>query len=99
MILKLKEIHHYTHQLVSSDSEDEPPSEGRTAQVKPLSKTTAVALTSRPAPSVPAVSFKLPRAPMTVSPRKHNSEEDAEPLSASQGSNSSSAAASEDSGR
>ncbi|XP_029916094.1 structure-specific endonuclease subunit SLX4 [Myripristis murdjan] len=97
MILKLKEIHHYTHQLVSSDSEDEPPSEGRTTQVKPLSKTTSV--TSRPAACVQAVSFKLPRAPMTVSPRKHNSEEDAEPLSASQGSNSSSAAASEESER
>uniref|UniRef100_A0A3P9B531 Structure-specific endonuclease subunit SLX4 n=1 Tax=Maylandia zebra TaxID=106582 RepID=A0A3P9B531_9CICH len=35
MILKLKEIHQYTHQLVSSDSEDEASVSGATAQMKP----------------------------------------------------------------
>ncbi|XP_071752381.2 structure-specific endonuclease subunit SLX4 [Centroberyx gerrardi] len=98
MILKLKEIHQYTHQLVSSESEDEAPSVGRTAQAKPLPTSSTAAPSSRPASCARTVKFKQPRAPAAVSPVKH-SEEDAEPLSASQGSNTSSTAASEDSER
>lgn len=86
MILKLKEIHQYTHQLVSSDSEDEAPSACRTAQMKPPSSSSVA-------------KFKEPRAPAATSPLKHNREEEAEPLSASQGSNTSSTAASEESER
>lgn len=80
MVLKLKEIHQYTHQLASSDSEDED---------------------QRP----PA--FKEPRVPPVASPVKSNAapkeagqvSEEAEPLSASQGSSTSSLAASEESER
>lgn len=90
MILKLKEIHVYTHQLVSSDSEDEAPSSGRTAQMKPPP--------SRPTSCAQAVKFKEPRAPAVVSPVKQRREEE-ELLSASQGSNASSTAASEESER
>ncbi|KAK7930137.1 hypothetical protein WMY93_006532 [Mugilogobius chulae] len=67
MVLKLKEIHQYTHQLVSSDSEDEASS----AVQKPTTTTTTI--TTSP--------IKLPQ--------------DEEPLSASQGSNTSSTAESE----
>uniref|UniRef100_A0AAQ5Y1F2 Structure-specific endonuclease subunit SLX4 n=1 Tax=Amphiprion ocellaris TaxID=80972 RepID=A0AAQ5Y1F2_AMPOC len=84
MILKLKEIHQYTHQLVSSDSEDEAPPAGQTVQMKPP--------VSRPASSV---KFKEPLT--AISPVKHHREDEAEPLSASQGSNTSSTAASEES--
>ncbi|XP_022045141.2 structure-specific endonuclease subunit SLX4 isoform X1 [Acanthochromis polyacanthus] len=86
MILKLKEIHQYTHQLVSSDSEDDAPPAGQTAQIKPP--------VSRPASSV---KFTEPLA--AVSPVKQRREDEAEPLSASQGSNTSSTAASEESER
>ncbi|KAM4612419.1 structure-specific endonuclease subunit SLX4 [Polymixia lowei] len=102
MILKLKEIHQYTHQLVSSDSEDEAPSLGRPAQAKPqpaAATTTTVAPSTRPVSCAQPVKFKQPKAPTGVSPVKHNSEEDAELLSASQGSSTSSTAASEDSER
>lgn len=95
MILKLKEIHHYTHQLVSSDSEDEAPSAGRTAQMKPP-PSSSVATGNR---QLTCVKFKEPRAPAAPSPLKHNREEEAEQLSASQGSNTSSTAASEESER
>ncbi|XP_008301479.1 structure-specific endonuclease subunit SLX4 [Stegastes partitus] len=88
MILKLKEIHQYTHQLVSSDSEDEAPPAVQTAQTKPPA--------SRPAS---CVQFKEPRALSATSPVKQHREEEAEPLSASQGSNTSSTAASEESER
>lgn len=98
MILKLKEIHQYTHQLVSSDSEDEAPSAGRTAQMKPP-PSSSVATGNRPLSCVQAVKFKEPRAPAATSPLKHSREEEAEPLSASQGSNTSSTAASEESER
>ncbi|KAM3864656.1 structure-specific endonuclease subunit SLX4 [Diretmus argenteus] len=92
MVLKLKEIHQYTHQLVESDSEDEGSSGGRAAQTKPLPPPS-----TRPVSCAQAVKFKQPRAPPAVSPEKHNNQEDAEPLSSSQDSNTSSTAASEDS--
>lgn len=96
MILKLKEIHQYTHQLVSSDSEDEAPSVGRTAQIIKPPSTSLAAAGSRLVSCAQRVKFKEPTA---VSPVKLNREEEAEPLSASQGSNTSSTAASEESER
>ncbi|XP_029366865.1 structure-specific endonuclease subunit SLX4 [Echeneis naucrates] len=96
MILKLKEIHQYTHQLVSSsDSEDEALSTGRTAQSKPPTSTTAG---DGPVSCAQTVKFKEPTAPTAISPLKHTGEE-GELLSASQGSNTSSTAASEESER
>ncbi|XP_008315696.2 structure-specific endonuclease subunit SLX4 isoform X3 [Cynoglossus semilaevis] len=96
MILKLKEIHQYTHQLVSSDSEDEAACVGQTVQVK----TTSALAASRPVTCGQKVKFKEPRAPAAVSPVKHRgAEEEGELLSASQGSNTSSTAASEESER
>ncbi|KAM4595784.1 structure-specific endonuclease subunit SLX4 [Fundulus diaphanus] len=86
MVLKLKEIHQYTHQLASSDSEEEEPPRAK----PPLSGAVSCAQTGR---------FKEPRAPATTSPVKANQEEDGELLSASQGSNTSSTAASEESER
>ncbi|XP_028256547.1 structure-specific endonuclease subunit SLX4 [Parambassis ranga] len=93
MILKLKEIHQYTHQLVGSDSEDETASSRPSAQVKPPP--------SRPVSCTQTVKFKEPRVPAAVSPVKHSraEEEEGPPLSASQGSNTSSTAASEESER
>ncbi|GLD60824.1 structure-specific endonuclease subunit SLX4 isoform X2 [Lates japonicus] len=96
MILKLKEIHQYTHQLVSSDSEDEAPTAGRAAQKPP--PTTSAAAGSRPVSCARTVTFKEPRAPAAISPLKHKEGEE-ELLSASQGSNTSSTAASEESER
>ncbi|XP_053275351.1 structure-specific endonuclease subunit SLX4 [Pleuronectes platessa] len=94
MILKLKEIHQYTHQLVSSDSEDEAPSAGPAAKRKPPPNTSSAA------PGSQTVKFKEPSAPAAVSPLKQRAEEEeGELLSASQGSNTSSTAASEESGR
>uniref|UniRef100_A0A3B4U380 Structure-specific endonuclease subunit SLX4 n=1 Tax=Seriola dumerili TaxID=41447 RepID=A0A3B4U380_SERDU len=102
MILKLKEIHQFTHQLVSSsDSEEEAPSAGRTAQTKPPT-TSSAAAGSGPVSCAQTVKFKEPRAPAAISPLKHKGEEeeeDGELLSASQGSNTSSTAASEESER
>ncbi|KAM7418812.1 hypothetical protein PAMA_016101 [Pampus argenteus] len=93
MILKLKEIHQYTHQLVSSDSEDEAPSVGHTAQLIKAPSTSSAAARSRPV----SVKFKEPAA---ISPVKLNREKAAEPpLSSSQGSTTSSAAASDESER
>lgn len=82
MILKLKEIHQYTHQLASSSD-----SEGEARR-----------------PPTQAAAFKEPRAPPVASPVKSNGAgeeagEGAEPLSASQASNTSSVAASEESER
>ncbi|XP_076023397.1 structure-specific endonuclease subunit SLX4 [Genypterus blacodes] len=88
MILKLKEIHQYTHQLVSSDSEGEPPS----------APPPSAAAAPRPAGTKScsqALDFKLPAV---ISPVKRGGE-DAELLSTSQGSNTSSTPASEDSER
>ncbi|KAJ4923146.1 hypothetical protein JOQ06_016486 [Pogonophryne albipinna] len=73
MILKLKEIHQYTHQLTK------------------LPPTSSASCSQR-------VQFKEPQAPAAVSPVKAGREE-AELLSASQGSNTSSTAASEESER
>ncbi|XP_072318474.1 structure-specific endonuclease subunit SLX4 [Eucyclogobius newberryi] len=82
MVLKLKEIHQYTHQLTSSESEDEAPSAGQTAQAKvPVSA--AVSPTS-----CAMAKFKKPTI-TTTSPMK--TPQDDEPLSASQGSNTSTA--------
>ncbi|KAF0037653.1 hypothetical protein F2P81_010527 [Scophthalmus maximus] len=95
MILKLKEIHQYTHQLVSSDSEEETPTAGCNAQMKPPPD-------SRPISRTQTVRFKEPRAPSAASPQEHRGEEEEEEgerLSASQGSNTSSTAASEESER
>ncbi|XP_037328151.2 structure-specific endonuclease subunit SLX4 [Pungitius pungitius] len=68
MILKLKEIHQYTHQLVSSEEEEAPTKPPASGSEFPVSCSQRV-------------TFKEPDA---ASP------EEAEPLSASQGSNSSS---------
>ncbi|KAM7009463.1 structure-specific endonuclease subunit SLX4 [Tautogolabrus adspersus] len=91
MILKLKEIHQYTHQLVNSDSDGEAPSAGRAAQAKPPPSSSSAAGSSRPASCAQTVRFKEPSAPTGTSPLKHGKEE-AELLSASQGSNTSSTA-------
>lgn len=89
MILKLKEIHQYTHQLASSDSEDDAPS----ARTKPPHGGPAAAVSNGPRSCAQTVTFKEPTAPPVTSPLKFNrDEEEAEPLSASQGSNTSSAA-------
>ncbi len=98
MILKLKEIHQYTHQLVSSDSEDEAPTGSRTARMKPPPGS-SVAAGNRPAFCAQSEKFKEPVAPAALLPLKRSREEEAEPLSASQGSNTSSAAASDESER
>ncbi|XP_028419466.1 structure-specific endonuclease subunit SLX4-like [Perca flavescens] len=98
MILKLKEIHQYTHQLVSSDSEGEAPSAGLAARTR-HPHTGSEVPGNRPASCAQRVTFKEPRAPVGVSPRKPHREEEAELLSASQGSNTSSTAASEESER
>uniref|UniRef100_G3Q4I3 Structure-specific endonuclease subunit SLX4 n=1 Tax=Gasterosteus aculeatus TaxID=69293 RepID=G3Q4I3_GASAC len=81
MILKLKEIHQYTHQLVSSEEEEEAPS----ASCAALTRPPATGPEFRPASCSQRVTFKAPEAVAT---------EEAELLSASQGSNSSSGAAS-----
>ncbi|XP_065810130.1 structure-specific endonuclease subunit SLX4 isoform X2 [Labrus bergylta] len=91
MILKLKEIHQYTHQLVHSDSDGEAPSVGGVAQVKPPPSRSSAAGSSRPASCAQTVRFKEPRAFADTSPLKHGGGE-AELLSASQGSNTSSTA-------
>ncbi|XP_016521835.1 structure-specific endonuclease subunit SLX4 isoform X1 [Poecilia formosa] len=81
MVLKLKEIHQYTHQLTSSEEEEE--EEGEEA---PLGR------------AVSCARFKEPTAPAAASsPVKTNQEEAGDPLSASQGSNASSTAASDES--
>lgn len=95
MILKLKEIHQYTHQLVSSDSEDEARPASHAAQVEPSSVSTGNRQHSRTQP----VKFKAASIPPSTSPLRHSSEEQIELLSASQGSNTSSTAASQESER
>ncbi len=81
MVLKLKEIHQYTHQLQSSDSEEE-----TSGPQRPLN-----ASNSKPA----LLSFKQPTAPPVVSPVKLPPSEEDELLSASQNSNTSSTAESD----
>ncbi|TNN57549.1 Structure-specific endonuclease subunit SLX4 [Liparis tanakae] len=94
MVLKLKEIHQYTHQLVSSDEEEEEgPSASRTV---PTNRPTAGSQVpgDRAVSCTQRVKFKEPTAP----PREEEEEEEEAGLpSASQGSNSSSTAASEES--
>ncbi|KAL6461954.1 hypothetical protein MHYP_G00300990 [Metynnis hypsauchen] len=87
MVLKLKEIHQYTHQLMTSESEEE---------TSPVSRHRAgrsqMASTHQPA----LLSFKQPTAPPPVSPRKLQfGSEDHDVLPASQDSNTSSTAESE----
>ncbi|ROL55434.1 Structure-specific endonuclease subunit SLX4, partial [Anabarilius grahami] len=81
MVLKLKEIHQYTHQLQSSESEEETSGPQRPQN----------ASNSQSAP----LSFKQPTAPPAVSPMKLPPSEEDELLSASQNSNTSSTAESE----
>uniref|UniRef100_A0A672TBE8 Structure-specific endonuclease subunit SLX4 n=1 Tax=Sinocyclocheilus grahami TaxID=75366 RepID=A0A672TBE8_SINGR len=81
MVLKLKEIHQYTHQLQSSESEEETSG----PQCHPN------ASNSQSAP----LCFKQPTAPPAVSPVKLPPSEEDELLSASQNSNTSSTAESE----
>lgn len=98
MIVKLKEIHQYTHQLVSSDSEDEAPSTSCSTQTKPPA-TSSLALSSRLVSCAQTARFKQPTAQAAVSPIKQSQDNEPEALSASQGSNTSSTAASEESER
>lgn len=90
MVLKLKEIHQYTHQLLSSESEEDGPAPGARPHLHPSSG------------SVPTT-FKQPERPADVGPwhkdKEAGPEEEGEGLSASQGSTASSTAASEDSER
>ncbi|KAK9967377.1 hypothetical protein ABG768_001780 [Culter alburnus] len=81
MVLKLKEIHQYTHQLQSSESEEETSGPQRPQN----------ASNSQSA----LLSFKQPTAPPAVSPMKLPPSEEDELLSASQNSNTSSTAESE----
>lgn len=77
MVQKLKEIFQYTHQLETSESEDEALVQGH----RP-----------RPVSCAQSLKFKEPSAPPAVSPRKVQLSLDAqEPLSLSQSSNASSA--------
>ncbi|KAG7266942.1 LOW QUALITY PROTEIN: hypothetical protein CRUP_019860 [Coryphaenoides rupestris] len=96
MILKLREIHQYTHQLVHSDEEEEEaPLSGPGQQTKPPATTSSARPLSY---AQQGPNFKQPRAPTGSSPGKRGrEEEDAAPLSSSQGSNTSSTAASEES--
>ncbi|XP_034385430.1 structure-specific endonuclease subunit SLX4 isoform X2 [Cyclopterus lumpus] len=98
MILKLKEIHQYTHQLVSSEEEEEAPSASRTVPTK-RPTTGSDVRGGRPASCTQRVKFKEPRGPAAISPLKPTREEEVELLSASQGSNTSSTAAIEESER
>ncbi|KAM9792817.1 structure-specific endonuclease subunit SLX4 [Neosynchiropus ocellatus] len=97
MVLKLKEIHQYTHQLVSSDSEGEPSSVGPAAGVEgPEIRSAGPG--RRLFPSTNSVTFKEPRPPPASSPVKHGlreSEREADSLSASQDSTTSSTAESD----
>uniref|UniRef100_A0A8C2I7S5 Structure-specific endonuclease subunit SLX4 n=1 Tax=Cyprinus carpio TaxID=7962 RepID=A0A8C2I7S5_CYPCA len=81
MVLKLKEIHQYTHQLQSSESEEE--------TSVPQRHPNASNSQSAPLP------FKQPTAPPAASPVKLPPSEEDELLSASQNSNTSSTAESE----
>lgn len=84
MILKLKEIHQYTHQLASSDSEEDTPPQREEPPSVSCHQTGK---------------FKEPRAPAAAPPVKPRHGADAGQLSASQGSNTSSAACSDESER
>uniref|UniRef100_A0A3P9L816 Structure-specific endonuclease subunit SLX4 n=1 Tax=Oryzias latipes TaxID=8090 RepID=A0A3P9L816_ORYLA len=79
MILKLKEIHQYTHQLADSDSEEDPDPPGMSCGQ--------------------TGTFKEPRAPAAAPAVEPGHGADAGQLSASQDSNTSSAACSDESER
>lgn len=85
MVLKLKEIHQYTHRLASSDSEDEAP------QKKPPSSQLVLC------PQIET--FKESKAPAVLSPAKNNQEGELQSASQESQGNTSSAAASEESER
>ncbi|XP_035259209.1 structure-specific endonuclease subunit SLX4 isoform X1 [Anguilla anguilla] len=87
MVLKLKEIHQYTHQLLSSGSEEDGPA----PDPIPSSVSTAFKQPERPAPVGAWSKYSTHKQ---VGP-----EQEGEGLSASQGSTASSTAASEDSER
>lgn len=95
MIHKLKEIHQYTHQLVSSEDEDEAQPGSCATRMRPSS----VAAGNRQHTCAQPLKFKEPTRPPPTSPRKHSWESQVELLSASQGSSTSSTAASEESER
>ncbi|XP_017162219.1 structure-specific endonuclease subunit SLX4 isoform X2 [Poecilia reticulata] len=80
MVLKLKEIHQYTHQLTSSEEEEE-------EEEAPLGRAVSCARFKEPMAAAPAAA---------ASPVKTDQEEAGDPLSASQGSNASSTAASDE---
>lgn len=84
MVLKLKEIHQYTHQLASSDSEGEEAARAKAAPIGGASCTQTG-------------QFREPRAPASTA--QTDQAEVADMLSASQGSNTSSTAGSEESER
>uniref|UniRef100_A0A3P9IBY8 Structure-specific endonuclease subunit SLX4 n=1 Tax=Oryzias latipes TaxID=8090 RepID=A0A3P9IBY8_ORYLA len=89
MILKLKEIHQYTHQLASSDSEEDLPPQMRDPPPQ---------MRDPPGMSCGQTgTFKEPRAPAAAVEPGHGG--DAGQLSASQDSNTSSAACSDESER
>lgn len=85
MILKLREIHQYTHQLVSSDSEDEAQPGSCATGMRPSS----VAAGNRQHSGTQPLKFKEPAVPPSTSPLKPSCEDQLELLSASQGSNTS----------
>ncbi|XP_034043324.1 structure-specific endonuclease subunit SLX4 isoform X2 [Thalassophryne amazonica] len=93
MILKLKEIHQYTHQLASSDSEGEKEVVGCPVEANsPLASSASSG--HKPVSFAEAETFKRPQVAPDLSPLKRNRQETAEVLSSSQGSNTSSPAAS-----
>uniref|UniRef100_H3B0A2 Structure-specific endonuclease subunit SLX4 n=1 Tax=Latimeria chalumnae TaxID=7897 RepID=H3B0A2_LATCH len=85
MILKLKEIHQYTHQVMSSDSEEEIPSSQPPVEKKKSGQERKEETQTVLSPS---------KSPLK---NRTGDSEDAEQLSASQGSTTSSTAGSEDS--
>ena len=97
MILKLRQIHQYTHQLVHSDDEEEEDGAallGGPGPTRPRPTTSS----ARPPSGSQGPQFKRPGVPTGASPVKRG-HEDPEPLSSSQGSSSSSTVASEESER
>ncbi|MBN3305124.1 SLX4 endonuclease, partial [Amia calva] len=102
MILKLKEIHQFTHQVISSESEDEGPSPPRPSAPSHRRPPAPPQVSMAPASSaVAGGAFKEPAGAAVrgpgISPVKAGDSEDPELLTASQCSTASSTAASEDS--
>ncbi|XP_026871188.2 structure-specific endonuclease subunit SLX4 isoform X2 [Electrophorus electricus] len=87
MVLKLKEIHQYTHQLMSSESEEE---------ADPLACSTARLHMTAPAQQPALLTFKKPTSPPTASPKKLQfGDDEQDTLPQSQDSNTSSTAESD----